>query len=405
MNIIYFSPHPNLYLNIAAGPGTHMREIISGFEAAGHHVMPVIMGGIDAKEDPVTNPPAASSKKTIKRFIPNLIWQTAKDIKLIRFDDHAYRTLLAQAETQRPDFIYERGYYLMTAGARVAKKLDIPFILELNAPYCEERTAMEGPSLLSRIALQRENIQINTASRIVVVSSALRDHFATAYAESRPKIIITPNAIRHDFHPPVQGETQHLRSQLQLENKLVIGFVGSIFPYHGVDRLIRAFQAVAQNNAHARLLIVGDGKILPDLRALVEALQLTTHVIFTGKVQPNRVYSHIALMDICVVPDAGWYMSPIKAFEYGVMGKAILAADTVPMRDVMVHEQHGLLVSSTEQALQQGLLRLSADADLRHALAERFQLKVLREHTWRAMANRILDATLACITQKEGHEA
>jgi glycosyltransferase involved in cell wall biosynthesis len=98
-------------------------------------------------------------------------------------------------------------------------------------------------------------------------------------------------------------------------------------------------------------------------------------------------------------------MSPIKAFEYGVIGKAILAADTVPMRDVMVHEQHGLLVSSTEHALQQGLLRLSGDADLRRALAERFQLKVLREHTWRAMANRILDATLACITQKEGHEA
>jgi glycosyltransferase involved in cell wall biosynthesis len=399
MNIIYFSPHPNLYLNIASGPGTHMREIMSGFEAAGHRVTPVIMGGLDAPEGSSINPEKATRKQALKQLIPEILWQTAKDFKLLQFDTHAYHTLLEQAKANRPDFIYERGYYLMTAGARVAKKLSIPLILELNAPYCEERVAMEGPSLLGNRALQRESFQINTAQRIVVVSSALRDYFATTYANSRPKIIITPNAIRHDFHPPVQGEIQHLRAQLQLENALVVGFVGSIFPYHGVDRLIRAFQQVANEHHHARLLIVGDGQILPDLRALAVELGLENLVIFTGKVSPLAVYTHIALMDVCVVPDAGWYMSPIKAFEYGIMGKAIVAADTVPMRDVMAHEKHGLLVNSSESALREGLLRLSADGELRGELAANFQLKVAREHTWRAMAERIL-AEVEEITSK-----
>jgi glycosyltransferase involved in cell wall biosynthesis len=390
MNIIYFSPHPNLYLNIASGPGTHMREIISGFEAAGHFVTPVIMGGIEAPEASKTSQSEGGRKHALKKFIPKILWQTAKDIQLLRFDNHAYQTLLAQATADRPDFIYERGYYLMTAGARVAKKLGIPLILELNAPYCEERITMEGPSMLGNRALQRQAIQVNTARHLVVVSSALRDYFATAYPESRSKIIITPNAVRHDFHPPDQGEKNKLQKLHHLENALVIGFVGSIFPYHGVDRLIRAFQAVANQLDDARLLIVGDGQILPQLRALTRELSIESKVIFTGKVPPTEVFTHIALMDICVVPDAGWYMSPIKAFEYGIMGKAILAADTKPMHDVMVHEKHGLLVEANEQALREGLLRLSADEQLRHALASNFQLKVAREHTWRAMANRIL---------------
>lgn len=399
MNIIYFSPHPNLFLNIASGPGTHMREIIGGFEAAGHRVTPVIMGGINAPDVSLTKPEKATRKQALKQFIPKILWQTAKDFKLLQFDKHAYQTLLEQAKASRPDFIYERGYYLMTAGARVAKKLGIPLILELNAPYCEERVAMEGPSLLGNRALQHEAIQINTAKNIVVVSSALRDHFATVYAESRPKIIITPNAVRHDFHPPDQGEIQHLRNQLKLENALVVGFVGSIFPYHGVDRLVRAFKPVANEHHQARLLIVGDGQILPELRALASELGLENKVIFTGKVSPAAVFTHIALMDICVVPDAGWYMSPIKAFEYGIMGKAILAADTAPMRDVMANERHGLLVKSSELALREGLLRLSADGELRGELAANFQLKVAREHTWMAMAERIL-AEVEEITSK-----
>lgn len=390
MKIIYFSAHPNLYLNIASGPGTHMREIIAGFEAARHQVTPVIMGGNEAVKSEQNTAVKRSKFKVLKQFIPNILWQTAKDIKLLRFDEYAYKTLLAEAKANRPDFIYERGYYLMTAGARVAKALDIPLVLELNAPYCEERAFMEGASLMHRTALKRERIQINEAHRIVVVSSALRDHFATAYADCRSKILITPNAVRHDFHPPVQGEIKTLQAKYQLNDALVIGFVGSIFPYHGVDRLIRAFHSVAEKHENARLLIVGDGQILPELKAMAISLGLESRVIFTGKVAPRLVYTYIALMQICVVPDAGWYMSPIKAFEYGIMGKAILAADTVPMRDVMMNEKHGLLVEASEEALRDGLLRLSADADLREQIASNFQSKVAREHTWRAMANRIL---------------
>jgi glycosyltransferase involved in cell wall biosynthesis len=87
----------------------------------------------------------------------------------------------------------------------------------------------------------------------------------------------------------------------------VIGFVGSIFPYHGVDVLIRCFASIVQDSQQDLcLLIVGDGETLPALKDLAEQLKMRDQILFTGNIPHHRVMPYIQAMDICVMAKSNW---------------------------------------------------------------------------------------------------
>lgn len=394
MKIIYFSPHPNLYLHIPSGPGVHMREMIHAMEELDHEVIPLIMGGIEAMPEVrgAASPSGSSNKSTLKsklkKWIPKRIWQTVKDLQLMRFDRYAQRELERVIRSEKPDLIYERAFYLSTSGVRAAKKHGVKHILEMNAPYPEERRSMEGPGFLDGLGVARERTQLRLTDRIVVVSSALRDYVIQRESESANKTVITPNAIRSDFRPPDPERIALLRGKLELEGKRVVGFIGSIFPYHGVDRLITAFNTLCQTHSDLALLIVGDGEVLPELRALAASLGTSGAIVFTGQVPHEEAPVYVALMDIAVMPHSNWYGSPVKVFEYGALGKTIVAPDLAPLRDVIVSGEHGLLMEDGK--LYESIQELLIDPERAQSMGRSFQAKVQEEHTWKRMAQRVL---------------
>ena len=393
MKILYFSPHPNLNLASPSGPGTHMREMISAFREQGHEVSVCIMGGEHLYgNSSVVYSSSVGWRKKLRQFIPSLLWQSLKDLLLLIKDRKAAKTLGKQVELHRPDLIYERGFYLMTAGARVSRKTGIPLVLELNAPFPEEKMELEGNSLLLPMARHKENQQVGSARLVVVVSSGLKEYYAERVPGSNGKILVTPNAIDPaDFRENDQGKTE-LKNRLRINpGDLVVGFVGSIFPYHGVDRLLEAFAEICRERPSmpCKLLMVGDGEILPALKQSAADLNITDKAIFTGNVPYAEVHHYISCMDICVLANSKWYCSPIKIFEYGALGKAVVSINTVAVRDVMTEGENGLLIETTSE-LKSALLRLADSPELRKKLAMNWKVRVLNHHTWQAMAREIL---------------
>jgi glycosyltransferase involved in cell wall biosynthesis len=151
--------------------------------------------------------------------------------------------------------------------------------------------------------------------------------------------------------------------------------------------------ALAQGNAPADLylMLVGDGPHRPSLEAMAQDLGVRPRVLFTGSVPFESVPDYLAAMDIAVMPNSNWYGSPIKLFEYGAMGRAVIAPDTPPVREVMVDEEEGLIVPpGSVEALRAGLHRLAGNPTLREQLGERFRARVLRQYTWSHAADRLL---------------
>ncbi len=387
MKILYYSPHPHLHLEAPTGYGTHMREMINAWRNMGIEVRTLIAGNAAAGK--FNAPTVGKSVRGIKKFIPSKVWESLKDLQLIRFDSQMEKRLENAISEFQPDLIYERAAYLQNSGTKIAKRTSTKHVVEFNAPYPLERVALSGKSFLTRTARDNERQILIQADHLVVVSTALKDHFEKVLSGVSAKILVVPNCVNPAKVNHTPEEVAHLKNLYGLQDQLVIGFVGSIFPYHGVDMLIHAF-AQSKNRRLARLLIVGDGYTLPDLKALAKKLGVLSEVVFTGSVPHREVYMHIDAMDICCLSRNDWYMSPVKLFEYGLMKKPVVASKTSSVRDVMTTGD-ALLVEENIEDFSNALDRLLADSILREKLAKNWHQKVMDNHTWDIAARKILD--------------
>lgn len=392
MKIVYYSPHPQLRLNSQSGPGTHMRETINALKGMGHEVFPLIVGdelhGASSNTDVTLK--SSKLKSLVKRFVPKIIWRSLKDWQLLRTDIFAEKLLAKRVDELKPDLIYERGAYLQLSGVRVVKEKGGRHFMELNAPFLEEvREFEQARTLWFRRAKRTEKLQVQAPDLVYVVSSALKRYYSS-HTSNTEKIKVVPNSVNPEYLKVNRNLKESIVNDLHLEKKRVIGFVGSIFPYHGVDILIRAFSAIAGEFPDITLLIVGDGSILESLKNLSRELKMQSRVLFTGSRPHHEVFTWIDIMDICVMAKSNWYGSPVKIFEYGAMGKAIIAPDTVPVNDVMNNNVDGILIKPSDAALRQALKILLTDDTLKEKLANNFKNKVLGEYTWKKTAETII---------------
>lgn len=397
MKILYYSPHPNLALNSNSGYGTHMREMIAAFRRADHTVEPFIMGGLDEQYDSS----AELSKKRkalniIKNTIPNILWQTAKDLRLIKQDKSFERHLREKIKNFEPDLIYERASYLQPSGVRAAKKEGIPHILEVNSPDVEEKKTLSGGhSLLMSYAARIEQELLETTDVAAVITTSLKEYFDRKYESQKVDFVITPNAINKHRIQWKHENVEIIRTDYELTDSLVLGFVGSLLPWHGVDLILKAFKEI--NRSHhfnIKVLIVGDGEGITQLKNLSREFEIDRNIIFTGRVPHDHVFDYIEAMDITIYPGSkenkNWYGSPVKLFEYGAMGKPIIIYDQKPIRDVMVHDIDGILIEPEVDQLVSAIRRLIENEELRKRMGKNFQSKVLNEYTWDKNVERVL---------------
>jgi glycosyltransferase involved in cell wall biosynthesis len=388
MKILYFSPHPHINMAAPSGPGTHIREVIEAFEAEGHEVVRFIQGGEKIEK---ANEKIAFKKRSWKRFIPSLIWETLRDLQMIRLDRKIEQRLVEYVVKEKPDIIYERSCYGMGAGLRAAQKMDIRYVVEMNAPYPEEKAHMQGKSLLQHYGTLHEKKQVLFAHRTIVVSTAMRDYLMRKTEIDVDKILVVANAVNPAQIVVNTAKQAAIRAHYNLTSEVtVFGFVGSIFPYHGVDIMIESFHEIVRDHKDVAMLIVGDGEVLPQLQERVTELGLEHTIHFTGNVPHKEVYNYLSVMDVTVMARSNWYGSPVKIFEYGAMKKAIIAPKVVPVLDVMQHEIDGLLIEANVEELSRSMQYMLHNPERRQSMAAMFHEKVMREHTWKCVAEQIL---------------
>ena len=168
----------------------------------------------------------------------------------------------------------------------------------------------------------------------------------------------------------------------------MIGFIGTLKTWHGLNTLVESFAQLAQHSAAPRLLIVGDGPERERLEREVASHRLAERAQFTGAVAPEEVPGWLASMDVAVAPYpplTNFYFSPLKLFEYMAAGLPIVGSrigQVIQVEEVIKDNVTGLLVTPGDtQELTRALHELQMDSALRSRLG-RAALKAVQEHTW-----------------------
>ena len=107
--------------------------------------------------------------------------------------------------------------------------------------------------------------------------------------------------------------------------ELRIGFAGKLIPSKGVDELIHAAALLPRARAWS-VTVVGDGPLLPGLRALVAELDLCDRVTFHGFANTTEMPKLLAGFDVVVVPSR-LDMRVLVTIEAMAAGAALIVSD------------------------------------------------------------------------------
>jgi glycosyltransferase involved in cell wall biosynthesis len=187
------------------------------------------------------------------------------------------------------------------------------------------------------------------------------------------------------------------------DGELRIGFAGKLIARKGVDELIRAAALLPPSPAWS-VTVVGDGPLLPGLRALVAGLGLGERVTFRGFANTTEMPKLLAGFDVVVVPSR-LDMRVLVAIEAMAAGAAVIVSDATAVwgpGDLIEDGVTGLVYRSGEPTMLAGqLARLLGDP----ALLDRLQSGGI-ERSARfgpaAFARTMRDAAGMCLSRGAG---
>ncbi len=288
------------------------------------------------------------------------------------------------------DFVYERYSLWHVEGLAWARRMGVPFVLEVNSPLPEEAKtyrSLDHPELAEEVT----KLLLRQADGIVCVSDQVADWVARYRIHTR-NVWIIPNGVdEKEFSP---GRTA-IPAPFACTTGPVIGFAGSFRPWHGVDALLDVLAGpLARAGLEPRFLCVGDGPGRESFEAQAKQSGLAPRVHTTGFVPQPEVAAWLNGCDLAVAPyesRAGFYFSPLKVFEFMALGLPVVAADIGQLSEILGDDRGWLYRPGDTNSLATAIADVLGNATAARDRADRARRWVLASATWKHRVGTILE--------------
>ena len=360
------------------GQFVHVEELTSALQTAGHEIIMVAPKTFAKGEFGSESGWISRLKRSLPAFLYELL-----EFSYTFLD---YFHLARAIRKHRPDCIYERYSLYLPSGVWAKKRFGLPLILEVNSPLYQERKAFHRITL-DKLACWSERFVWQRADFVLPVTQVLARHVIDAgVPESR--IVVVHNGVNQKRFSSVPDVTEAKR-RLGLDGFIVLGFVGFMREWHGLEQVI---ELVARNKAkNLYFLAVGDGPARQTVLQQARDQGAENRVSVTGVIGRGEVADYIAAFDVALQPDVVAYASPLKLFEYMQLGRAIVAPAMDNIREILADGQNAVLFDPGDSGdFAAAIQRLIQDPGLRQRLALNARQTIdSRNFTWHHNAERV----------------
>ena len=290
----------------------------------------------------------------------------------------------------KPDILHAHSPALNgIAAIKAAQKYNIPLVYECRA-FWEDAAVDHGTttenSLRYSVTKWLETYVFKNASAITTICEGLRNDIISRGISSE-KITVIPNAVNIEKFTYGVKPNQELRTKLNLQDKIVLGFIGSFYAYEGLPLLLEALPKIIEKQPQTRLLLVGGGSQEAFIKQKTIELGLENYVIFTGRVPHHLVQDYYNQVDIFVYPRLPMRLTelvtPLKPLEAMAQGRLVVASDVGGHKELIRDNETGRLFKANDAVdLAQTVLDLLNQQNHWDKLRKAGRLYVEQERNW-----------------------
>lgn len=376
MRLLYLSGDPGIPVRGGKGASVHIRALTGALAQLGHEVIILsprvedgpnpLPEGVRCEEIPPVRPLECSTSRAV-------LEQAQRQTDAV----------LQSAAGARIDAIFERYSLAGLAGARTAASLEIPLVVEVNAPLRDEERRYR---MLAHedVAVAAERETFAAARRIFAVSQALATWLAGVGVDPE-RIEVMPNAPAVRRFPP--------KPPLDERSEAVVGFAGGLKLWHGIDTIIAGFELALERGVRMRLEILGDGPAADAIERAALPSGRFARLGYLPHADALRVLERwdIGLAPFDAVPD--FYFSPLKLFEYMAAGLCPIVSDVGDLPEIVERGSAGVVVAAGDaHSLGDALLALDRDRMRIRELGAGARAAIGRRPSWTDNARRVVDA-------------
>lgn len=298
---------------------------------------------------------------------PYLNSDTLDSVTIYRLDNHEYQY------RQVADSKYVQHYAEQTA--KIAKQSDIS-VIHGHSNYLNGLAAVQAARLIgiksvyearglwhyTRLSKEpeyqhtdmfkyddnMERMAMNEADAIVTLSTAMKS-LIMSWGIAEHKIWVIPNAVNTNIFKP-QERTYELRKKITSDENFLIGFIGSITIYEGLDELISACVHLNKSGLNIHLAIVGSGPYENEISTLAAQHEC---VSYHGRIPHDEVNDWYSVFDMCAYPRRAdivcQYVPPMKILEAMAMGIPVLVSNLPPLVELVDDGNVGTICDANNQ--------------------------------------------------------
>jgi len=159
--------------------------------------------------------------------------------------------------------------------------------------------------------------------KVIAVTEAFKTNLITRGIESNKIEVVTNGSNIELFYPREKDE--ELLKSLNLENKFIVGYIGTHGMAHSLDFIVKALSKVEDSTIH--FLFIGDGAMKQSIVEIAKKLELK-NITFLEPISKEKVPRYLSICDVSLAPlkreDNFKTVIPSKIFEASVMLKPTL---------------------------------------------------------------------------------
>lgn len=297
-------------------------------------------------------------------------WEKVDGIRICRLKVSArfYNTPIATSllsallREEKPDVVDAHQYpvYFSDVSATFSFLRKVPLFLHVHV-IPERRSVFSG--CISSIYYRTFEELTLKESHCVIAPSFAYKTMLTRMGVNPAIIVVVPYGVDlKRFNPAVKGDT--FRKSFGLGEAKVVLTVGRLNYQKGFQYLLKAMPIVLRQVPDAKLVIVGDGELLPYLRDFSCSLGLSDNVVFTGSLPQSGIVEAYASADVFVLPSLFESLG-ISMLEAQAMGKPVVGTRVGGLPEALAEDKSGILAEPKKpNDLAKAIVTLLRDQNL-----------------------------------------